>query len=154
MAAAKVASASLTKAEFPAAADEDRGIRSYYQSKIDELDLIARDRAQNLQRLKAQRNELNAKVLDVAELSCSNPPRNSCACRSLAAVLVIETSWLLLNAIEVSDSEAAADTDVGIMLSNPGVFAARRAAPSTRVWLICWRSCQGYGQRQSVSEGQ
>jgi hypothetical protein len=42
---------------------EEKGVRTYYQSKIDELDIITRDRSQNLQRLKAQRNELNAKVL-------------------------------------------------------------------------------------------
>eukprot|EP00611_Tribonema_gayanum_P007340 TRINITY_DN166_c0_g1_i1.p1 TRINITY_DN166_c0_g1~~TRINITY_DN166_c0_g1_i1.p1 ORF type:complete len:419 (+),score=151.55 TRINITY_DN166_c0_g1_i1:192-1448(+) len=42
--------------------DEDRGVKTYYQSKIDELDLVIRERTQNLQRLKAQRNELNAKV--------------------------------------------------------------------------------------------
>eukprot|EP00953_Heterococcus_sp_UTEX-ZZ885_P032547 16990-Heterococcus_DN1.PRE.3 len=41
---------------------EEKGVRTYYQSKIDELDIITRDRTQNLQRLKAQRNELNAKV--------------------------------------------------------------------------------------------
>jgi 26S proteasome regulatory subunit T6 len=40
---------------------EDKGIRSYYLSKIDELELVVRERTQNLQRLKAQRNEWNAK---------------------------------------------------------------------------------------------
>lgn len=38
------------------------GIKSYYQSKIDDLELIIRERTLNLQRLKAQRNEFNAKV--------------------------------------------------------------------------------------------
>ncbi|CAM9429032.1 unnamed protein product, partial [Phaeothamnion confervicola] len=41
---------------------QEGGIRPYYQTKIDELELIVRDKTQNLQRLKAQRNELNAKV--------------------------------------------------------------------------------------------
>jgi uncharacterized protein YcbK (DUF882 family) len=45
---------------------EEKGVRTYYQSKIDELDIITRDRTQNLQRLKAQRNELNAKVVLLA----------------------------------------------------------------------------------------
>lgn len=39
----------------------DKGIRSYYLSKIDELELRIREKTQNLQRLKAQRNEWNAK---------------------------------------------------------------------------------------------
>lgn len=42
-------------------ADHDAGIRAYYLSKIDELELVVRERTQNLQRLKAQRNEWNAK---------------------------------------------------------------------------------------------
>lgn len=40
----------------------DLGVHSYYQGKIDEMELVVRDRTQNLERLKAQRNELNAKV--------------------------------------------------------------------------------------------
>jgi hypothetical protein len=35
---------------------------SYYISKIEELRIMAREKSQNLERLKAQRNELNAKV--------------------------------------------------------------------------------------------
>lgn len=45
-----------------AAPGRDLGVHSYYQGKIDELELLVRDRTQNLERLKAQRNELNAKV--------------------------------------------------------------------------------------------
>jgi 26S proteasome regulatory subunit T6 len=41
---------------------EEKGIHGYYQSKIDELELIVREKAQNLQRLTAQRNELNGRV--------------------------------------------------------------------------------------------
>uniref|UniRef100_A0A7S2W1P0 AAA+ ATPase domain-containing protein n=1 Tax=Rhizochromulina marina TaxID=1034831 RepID=A0A7S2W1P0_9STRA len=43
-------------------AGEAAGLQSYYQSKIDELELIVRDKAKNLARLTAQRNELNARV--------------------------------------------------------------------------------------------
>lgn len=43
-------------------AGRDLGVHSYYQGKIDEMELVVRDRTQNLERLKAQRNELNAKV--------------------------------------------------------------------------------------------
>jgi 26S proteasome regulatory subunit T6 len=38
------------------------GIYSYYQGKIEELEVIVRDKTQNLRRLEAQRNELNSKV--------------------------------------------------------------------------------------------
>mmetsp|Transcript_17925 Transcript_17925/g.37488 ORF Transcript_17925/g.37488 Transcript_17925/m.37488 type:complete len:391 (-) Transcript_17925:92-1264(-) len=38
------------------------GITEYYQSKIDELEIIVREKAANLARLTAQRNELNARV--------------------------------------------------------------------------------------------
>lgn len=34
---------------------------AYYQSKLDELELIIRDKTQNLRRLEAQRNALNTK---------------------------------------------------------------------------------------------
>lgn len=44
------------------APNRDLGVCSYYQGKIDEMELVVRDRTQNLERLKAQRNELNAKV--------------------------------------------------------------------------------------------
>jgi len=38
------------------------GIQAYYASKIDELEVIVREKTQNLRRLEAQRNELNGKV--------------------------------------------------------------------------------------------
>eukprot|EP00638_Chattonella_subsalsa_P005192 CAMPEP_0117749044 /NCGR_PEP_ID=MMETSP0947-20121206/9508_1 /TAXON_ID=44440 /ORGANISM="Chattonella subsalsa, Strain CCMP2191" /LENGTH=414 /DNA_ID=CAMNT_0005566885 /DNA_START=37 /DNA_END=1278 /DNA_ORIENTATION=- len=41
---------------------QEQGIKTYYQSKIDELEIVVRDKTSNLQRLEAQRNELNAKV--------------------------------------------------------------------------------------------
>ncbi len=37
-------------------------VTSYYRGKIEELEILVRDRTHNLHRLKAQRNELNAKV--------------------------------------------------------------------------------------------
>lgn len=37
------------------------GFRTYYITKIEELQLIVADKSQNLRRLQAQRNELNAK---------------------------------------------------------------------------------------------
>jgi hypothetical protein len=43
--------------------DQQRGegFRSYYIQKIEELQLIVNEKGQNLRRLQAQRNELNAK---------------------------------------------------------------------------------------------
>lgn len=40
----------------------DQGLKSYYVSKIEELQIKIRDKTQNFERLKAQRNELNNKV--------------------------------------------------------------------------------------------
>jgi 26S proteasome regulatory subunit T6 len=37
------------------------GFRNYYIQKIEELQLIVNEKSQNLRRLQAQRNELNAK---------------------------------------------------------------------------------------------
>ena len=37
------------------------GLKSYYKAKIEELELLARDKQHNLRRLEAQRNELNTK---------------------------------------------------------------------------------------------
>jgi len=45
-----------------AAAPQTAGIHSYYEGKIEELESVYRERAQNLRRLEAQRNELNSKV--------------------------------------------------------------------------------------------
>ena len=56
---------------------EDKGIRSYYLSKIDELELVVRERTQNLQRLKAQRNEWNAKGMYISKIG---PLESVCDC--------------------------------------------------------------------------
>ncbi|KAG1710745.1 26S proteasome regulatory subunit 8 A [Phytophthora capsici] len=45
-----------------ASADESAGLTSYYEQKIEHLELTVRDETQNLRRLQAQRNELNSKV--------------------------------------------------------------------------------------------
>ena len=37
------------------------GLKSYYKAKIEELEIMARDKQHNLRRLEAQRNELNTK---------------------------------------------------------------------------------------------
>jgi len=37
------------------------GLRAYYKAKIEEAELAVRNKTQNLRRLEAQRNELNAK---------------------------------------------------------------------------------------------
>jgi len=43
------------------------GIKSYYQQKVEELDVILRERNQNVRRLEAQRNDWNAKVRFIKE---------------------------------------------------------------------------------------
>ena len=41
---------------------DPEGLRQYFVQKIEELNLINAEKQQNLRRLQAQRNELNAKV--------------------------------------------------------------------------------------------
>jgi len=48
-------------------ATQSQGIQAYYRSKIGELEVLVRDRAQNFRRLEAQRNELNTKVRNLRE---------------------------------------------------------------------------------------
>lgn len=43
------------------------GLRAYYRSKIDQLEITVQDKTQNLRRLEAQRNELNMKVRRLRE---------------------------------------------------------------------------------------
>jgi len=43
------------------------GLDAYYQNKIDEHEIVLHDKAQNLRRLEAQRNELNSKVRQLRE---------------------------------------------------------------------------------------
>lgn len=49
------------KVVAPVAAPMGDGLKAYYQGKIEELELAARDKAATLRRLEAQRNELNSK---------------------------------------------------------------------------------------------
>ena len=42
------------------------GLKKYYKTKIEELEISTRDKQHNLRRLEAQRNELNTKGLPCA----------------------------------------------------------------------------------------
>ena len=44
------------------AALQRQGVQHYYESKVDELEILLRDKTQNLARLTAQRNQLNGRV--------------------------------------------------------------------------------------------
>ncbi|KUF93012.1 Lysosomal beta glucosidase [Phytophthora nicotianae] len=48
-------------------ADDSAGLTSYYEKKIEHLELTVRDETQNLRRLQAQRNELNSKELQLLQ---------------------------------------------------------------------------------------
>lgn len=71
----------------PSSGDLKDGLKSYYVTKIEELQLIVTEKTQNLRRLQAQRNELNAKgkfgliqLLDVSELiETNNKSSTTCA---------------------------------------------------------------------------
>lgn len=54
------------------------GFRSYYIQKIEELQLIVTEKNQNLRRLQAQRNELNAKGMFKVDY-CNTNTLLSCA---------------------------------------------------------------------------
>ena len=43
------------------------GLRQYYVAKVEKLQLVVAERTQNLRRLQAQRNEMNAKVRMLSE---------------------------------------------------------------------------------------
>lgn len=50
------------------------GLKSYYRAKIEELEILCRDKQHNLRRLEAQRNELNTKG---ERISSPLPPLSS-----------------------------------------------------------------------------
>mmetsp|Transcript_20909 Transcript_20909/g.30108 ORF Transcript_20909/g.30108 Transcript_20909/m.30108 type:complete len:400 (-) Transcript_20909:133-1332(-) len=53
--------------EIEASTLQDEGLRSYYINKIEEKQIMIMEKTQNLERLKAQRNELNSKVRLIRE---------------------------------------------------------------------------------------
>ena len=53
---------SLFKQRMSETGKHEPGLQSYYVSKIEELEISNREKAVNLERLKAQRNEINTKV--------------------------------------------------------------------------------------------
>lgn len=57
----KVASASLDACSAKQATKQGEGLRQYYLQHIHELQLQVRQKTHNLNRLEAQRNELNSK---------------------------------------------------------------------------------------------
>ena len=42
------------------------GLKKYYKTKIEELEILTRDKQHNLRRLEAQRNELNTKGMHMS----------------------------------------------------------------------------------------
>ena len=67
--------ASAGPAGSAAGGPSSHGVESYYTQRLDELDLQNRERTENLQRLRAQRNELNTKG---AWHCCRQLVRNAC----------------------------------------------------------------------------
>lgn len=71
----------------PLSCDKD-GLKSYYVTKIEELQLIVTEKTQNLRRLQAQRNELNAKGKSI-ELSVALMAPNRILYGSLTSVSLL-----------------------------------------------------------------
>jgi hypothetical protein len=53
---------------------DEKGLRKYYISKLGEKQIALRDKMENLKRLQAQRNELNARGAKNFFLKISSPP--------------------------------------------------------------------------------
>lgn len=56
----------------PSCATTKDGLKSYYVTKIEELQLVVTDKTQNLRRLQAQRNELNAKGKQLTAMTATS----------------------------------------------------------------------------------
>ena len=50
-----------TTVATPTSSEDTAGVTAYYNQKISELEALKRTKTENLKRLEAQRNELNAK---------------------------------------------------------------------------------------------
>lgn len=59
------------------------GLKTYYQGKLDELELVVQDKQQDLRRLEAQRNDLNTKGSDHNRIP--SPPLD----RSFQPILIL-----------------------------------------------------------------
>lgn len=91
------------------------GFRPYYITKIEELQLIVADKSQNLRRLQAQRNELNAKGIIVVELyTMMWTLHYQCNCLSCTSIL-------------------------------NSAYVARRASASSGAGFLCGGSCETNG---------
>ncbi len=52
------------------------GLKGYYKTKIEELELLIKDKTHNLRRLEAQRNELNTQGDKLSLMHCRKRPGN------------------------------------------------------------------------------
>lgn len=95
------------------------GIKSYYQAKIEECEIVMNEKSQDLRRLEAQRNALNAKGKE----------QRDC--------------FFFLKAI---------DSFLFFTYLSPSF--KRRTSIVTRTWILCWRSCQSDGQKESPGQGK
>ena len=58
------------------------GIKSYYQTKIEAAELLINQKTQNLRRLEAQRNALNARGESLFSLPLQHADRTVCSFRN------------------------------------------------------------------------
>jgi hypothetical protein len=77
------------------------GIKSYYQAKIEECELVMNEKSQDLRRLEAQRNALNAKGKTISKQKKKKTSNNlnqlsPCDSSSLERrTSVIARTWIL-----------------------------------------------------------
>jgi 26S proteasome regulatory subunit T6 len=76
-------------------AGEGTGLKAYYKSKIEELELRVKDKSHNLRRLEAQRNELNTQGLHLSSCQAAQQGRIwGCFSQPLVYVLLLAVRLL------------------------------------------------------------
>jgi hypothetical protein len=65
----------------PAVTEGGLGLKSYYKGKIEELEMLIKDKSHNLRRLEAQRNELNTQGQPGSQHAAATPPTACSMCR-------------------------------------------------------------------------
>eukprot|EP00955_Chlamydomonas_euryale_P009985 107350-Chlamydomonas_euryale.AAC.6 len=107
------------------------GLRSYYKGKIEELEILIKDKSHNLHRLEAQRNELNAHG---ASDRCKICVHDNSACWFGTQYKATQSTGYLVHTFRSANAEGGAQS----------VARAR---------IVRGRGYQGHGKEQSPGQG-